>query len=89
MNDRAKWIDGTIQDAVPKWKLDLLQKINHSLLRKFIRGDIETIKTRLVQYEERTLPLLDYFKKENFVVHRISGEGSVAEVHEAILKVIE
>lgn len=59
------------------------------LVRREGLDDIETIKTRLVQYEERTLPLLDYFKKENFVVHRISGEGSVAEVHEAILKVIE
>ena len=48
MNDRAKWIDGTIQDAVPKWKLDLLQKINHSLLRKFIRGDIEIINETLI-----------------------------------------
>jgi adenylate kinase len=51
--------------------------------------DIETIKTRLVQYEERTLPMLDYFKKEKFVVHKINGEGSVAKVHGEILKILE
>ena len=51
--------------------------------------DPETIKTRLVQYQERTLPLFDYFQDNNFNIHKISGEGSVAEVHGKILKLIE
>ena len=51
--------------------------------------DPETIKTRLVQYKERTLPLFDYFQDNNFNIHKISGEGSVAEVHGKILKLIE
>ena len=50
--------------------------------------DPETIKTRLIQYKERTLPLFEYFKKEGFNVNKISGEGSVADVHTKILGLI-
>lgn len=50
--------------------------------------DPETIKTRLVQYKERTFPLFDYFKKEGFNVTKINGEGSVAKVHGEILKIL-
>lgn len=50
--------------------------------------DPETIKTRLVQYKERTLPLFEYFKANGFDVTKIDGEGSVAKVHEEILKTI-
>lgn len=48
--------------------------------------DPETIKVRLEQYKERTLPLFDYFKKNGFKIEKINGEGSVAEVHRDILK---
>lgn len=48
----------------------------------------ETIKTRLIQYKERTLPLFDYFKKEGFNIHKVNGEKSVAQVHEQILKAV-
>jgi len=51
--------------------------------------DPETIKTRLQQYQERTLPLFDYFKNNGYKVTKINGERSVAEVHEDILKAIE
>ncbi len=50
--------------------------------------DPETIKTRLKQYKERTLPLFDYFKNNGFKVEKINGERSVAEVHEDILKIL-
>lgn len=51
--------------------------------------DPETIKTRLVQYKERTLPLFNYFKDNGFKVQRINGEGSVADTHNKILKIIQ
>ncbi len=51
--------------------------------------DPETIKTRLQQYKERTLPLFDYFKANGFNISKINGERSVAEVHEDILNAIE
>lgn len=59
-----------------------------NLVKRKDLDDPKTIKTRLVQYKERTLPLFDYFKSNGFLVERINGEGSVAKVHEAILKVI-
>ena len=50
--------------------------------------DPKTITTRLQQYQERTLPLFNYFKENGFNVNKINGEGSVAKVHEAILKIL-
>jgi len=50
--------------------------------------DPETIKVRLVQYKERTMPLFDYFKNNGFMVEKINGEKNVAQVHEEILKVL-
>ena len=58
------------------------------LVRREGLDDPETIKTRLVQYKERTLPLFDYFKNNNFNVNKLNGEGSVAEVHAQILKLL-
>lgn len=55
------------------------------LVRREGLDDAETIKTRLVQYEQRTLPMLDFFAKNDFAVHKISGEQSPAKVHEEIL----
>jgi adenylate kinase family enzyme len=49
----------------------------------------ETIKTRLTQYKERTLPLFDYFNKNGFKAIKINGEQYVAQVHEEILKNLE
>lgn len=57
------------------------------VLRKGL-DDPETIKTRLVQYEERTLPLFNYFKDNGFNVQRLNGEGSVAKVHVEILRIL-
>ena len=51
--------------------------------------DPETIKTRLLQYKERTLPLFTYFKNSGFDVHKLNGEGSVAKVHQNILDILK
>ncbi len=58
------------------------------VLRKGL-DDPKTIKVRLEQYKERTLPLFEYFQKNAFNVHKINGEGSVAKVHGEILKTLE
>ncbi len=50
--------------------------------------DPETIKVRLEEYKKRTLPLFEYFKSNGFKIEKINGEGSVAKVHETILKFI-
>ncbi|MEK7664261.1 MAG: nucleoside monophosphate kinase [Patescibacteria group bacterium] len=58
------------------------------LVKREHLDDPETIRTRLVQYEERTLPLFDYFKNNGFNVKKIDGERTVAEVHQEILSKI-
>ena len=42
--------------------------------------DLETINTRLKEYKERTLPLLDYFIEQGIVIRKIDGVGPVDEV---------
>jgi len=49
----------------------------------------ETIKIRLKEYKERTLPLIEYFEKEGIEVKKINGEQSVADVYKDVLKAIE
>jgi adenylate kinase family enzyme len=51
--------------------------------------DPETITVRLKEYENRTLPLVDYLKKESFDVKEVNGEQSVADVFKDILKAIK
>ncbi len=58
------------------------------LVKRKDLDDPETIKVRLVQYKERTLPLFEYFKNNGFNVNKVNGEKSVAQVHEEILKVL-
>jgi len=50
--------------------------------------DPETIKIRLKEYKERTLPLVDFFEKQEIKVKKINGEQTVADVHKDILKAI-
>jgi len=47
--------------------------------------DPETIKVRLEEYKNRTLPILKIFDREGINVSRIDGEESPADVHKNIL----
>lgn len=49
----------------------------------------ETIKIRLKEYKERTVPLIDYFRKEGLKIKTINGEPPVADVFESILKALK
>ena len=59
-----------------------------ALMNRKNLDDPETIKVRLQEYKNRTLPLFEYFQRNGFKVDKMSGEGSVAKVHEEILKLI-
>ncbi|HQK63829.1 MAG TPA: adenylate kinase, partial [Candidatus Staskawiczbacteria bacterium] len=48
----------------------------------------ETIKTRLREYAERTLPMVKYFEKHGLKVQRINGQQTPSDVHNDILKAI-
>ncbi|MBZ9571843.1 nucleoside monophosphate kinase [Patescibacteria group bacterium] len=47
------------------------------------------IKMKLKEYQERTLPLIDYFKKEGLRVKKVNGEQSVEKVFKDILKTLK
>lgn len=47
------------------------------------------IKKRFRVYEEQTFPLVDFLKKQDFKVHSIDGEQSVADVFSDILKFLK
>lgn len=59
------------------------------LIRREGLDDPETIKVRLKEYKERTMPLVDYFKKRELTVKQVDGEGSVSEVFERNLKALK
>lgn len=67
-------------------KLTLCPLDGSKLVKRKDLDDEETIKTRLVQYKERTLPLFKYFKNNGFKVNKIDGEQSVSDVFDDILK---
>jgi len=49
----------------------------------------EIIKVRLKEYNERTLPLLEYLKKKGLKIKKVNGGQSVAKVFHDILKVVK
>ena len=60
-----------------------------NLVKRKDLDDPETIKVRLKEYAERTLPMVEYFGKNGFTVNKINGEQFVADVHKDILEVIK
>jgi adenylate kinase len=58
------------------------------LLKRKGLDDPETIKVRLKEYKERTLPLLTLFKKEKIKINKIDATPPPAIVFENILKVL-
>jgi len=51
--------------------------------------DPETIKVRLKEYQERTFPLIEYFKEKRLKVRKVNGKGSVANVFSRVLKALK
>ena len=69
-------------------KLHLCPLDGSKLVTRKDLDDPETIKIRLDQYKQRTLPLFDYFKSKEYKVEKINGEMSVADVHAEVLKIL-
>ena len=56
------------------------------------RGNMDTeeiIKVRLKEYEERTKPLIDYFKEQGLDIKEVEGEQGIEDVFQGILGAIE
>lgn len=56
------------------------------LLERKGLDDPETIKVRVKEFKERTLPIINYYKEQNVDIHKIDGGQSVAKVYKNILK---
>lgn len=70
-------------------KLTICPLDGSKLIRREGLDNPETIKVRLKEYKERTLPLINYFEEEGLEIKKINGEQSVAGVHKDILEVIQ
>ncbi len=57
--------------------------------REGVGDDPETIKTRFEEYQQRTLPLVEFFKSQGLLVKEIDGKVSPADVFDQILKALE
>jgi len=58
------------------------------LVRREGLDDAKNSATRLKQYEERTLPMFQYFESQGFKVEKVNAKDSVANVFAAILQII-
>jgi len=58
------------------------------LIKRKGLDDPETIKVRLGEYKEKTLPLVGYFQKQGLRVSKINGSPPPALVFKNVLKVI-
>jgi adenylate kinase len=66
-------------------------KSETSIARNSARGrkkidDPEVIKIRLVEYAERTKPIVKKLEAQSYKVTRVDGESSPAEVHQYIVR---
>ncbi len=59
------------------------------LLKREGLDDVEIIKVRIKEFKERTIPLFNFFKKEDLFINEISGSNSPVEVFEEIMKVLK
>lgn len=59
------------------------------LIKRKGLDDPETIKVRLKEYQERTYPLIAYFKEQGLKVEKINGEKPVVKVFNNLLKALK
>ncbi len=58
------------------------------LIKRKGLDDLESIKVRLKEYKERTLPLIKHLKKEGLTVKKINGSPPPAPVFQEVLKAV-
>ena len=78
--------------ATPLMHLDNLEYLACPLcgaaLRKRSLDTADMMQKRLVEYRNRTVPVIDYVEESGWVVHKINGEKMPCEVHKEVLEVI-
>ena len=56
------------------------------LVKRKDLDDPETIRVRIKEYTERTLPMVEYFKKNNIKIKKINGEQTISDVFKDVLE---
>ncbi len=46
--ERAQWLESVIKNAIPRWKINILLKYNHWIVRKLLWADLEIITEELI-----------------------------------------
>jgi adenylate kinase len=59
------------------------------LVKREDLDDPETIKVRLKEYSERTLPMIEYFNSNGYKVNKVNGEQAPADLFKEILSVVK
>ena len=68
---------------------DLIERLlNRAKEQGRIDDTYDVIKNRIATYNEKTRPLLDYYRKQN-ILHEIDGIGSIEEISQRVQKVID
>ncbi len=62
-------------------------KCDDKFLEKRSDDNEETIKNRFETYLEKTLPILDFYRKQN-LLHEINGMGKIDEISKEIRAII-
>ena len=91
---QAQWL--LEQQAAGKLSIDhiVYLKASHEAVksRLMARGRLDdkedVIERRFHDYEGLTQPVIDWFKEQGMPVHEIDGEGTAAEVHEDVRRVL-
>lgn len=92
---QAQWLYKKVQSGELKLTAIIYFKVSKetTIQRLMARGrdddKKEIISERFRQYEEITLPVLEYFKSRGWAIYEIDGEGTVDEVEKDIWQVLK
>ncbi len=50
--------------------------------------DVDTLKRRLDEYHRKTMPIMEYYKKQNKLFD-VNGEGNILDINREICKVVD
>jgi adenylate kinase len=92
---QAQWLYNQVQAGKIKLTAIIYLKVSKetTIQRLMARGrdddKREIISERFRQYEEVTLPVLEYFKSQGWTIYEVDGEGSVDEVEKEIWQILK
>lgn len=91
---QAEWLVDVQDELDRKIEAVIVLDVSKEVIqhRLSIRGraddTIDAIDQRLDLYRQETVPILEYFQAKNIEINHIDGEGTVGQVHDAIVRVL-